>query len=393
VFAHVYCFIFSEQVTLNSKSTRWQTILLQLFLKPDKPQAQNQTHIAVFDDMRALACLCVVLYHAAGSFNSIKDIPAHAFDWWVGNAYTGLAVNFLAPIFFIISGAIFLRPARADESVPSFLKKRARAILPPFLIASLVYYLYTHAANGTINLLNFIAITFGESQYYHLWFFYTLIGLYFLVPILRPLFTAENRSRVEYLLVLWVIGTAVVPLLQKFTPIRVAIFPTAFSNYTGYFLFGGYFFNLRQWNIRKPWAVGLPILMTSITIFGSWFLSLAEGHYDNFFSNQIGLNIIISTVCLVSLFADDPLAALHRQSPMASGIIQTISRQSLYIYIFHPLANEMLPYALPFLKVGVLNPILRIPLTALFSVILITLAAELASRGITILVQKRRQTG
>lgn len=366
---------------MGSKSAWLKTNFIRIFLEPDRPQVFQGGRVAVFDDMRALACLCVVLYHAAGSFNAIQNIPAHAFDWWVGNIYTGLALNFLSPVFFILSGAILLNPARGEQSIATFLKRRARAILPPFLVGSLVYYLYTHLANGPVDLLNFLAITFGEPQYYHLWFFYSLIGLYFLTPILRPLFTPEHRQRVEYMLLLWIIVTAVVPLLQRFTPIRVTVFPSAFMDYTGYFLFGGYFFNLRRWNLKRSWALTLPVLMTAITLSGNWFLSLAEGHYDSFFANQVGLNIILSTVCLVSLFAGDPLAGARAKSPAFARITRVLSRQSLWIYIFHPLLIDLLPFGLPFLKPGVLNPLLRVPVTGLLAVLLVALAAELASRG------------
>lgn len=353
-----------------------QTAFGRIFRKLDPAQVWDRSRVAVYDDMRALACLCVVLYHAAGGFHEILNISAQPLEWWAGNVYTGLAVNFLSPIFFILSGAILLNPARPEESIPHFLKKRARAVLPPFLAASLVYYLYTHAANGSIHGLDFLARTFGEPQYYHLWFFYTLIGLYFLTPILRPLFTPQNRTRVEYMLVLWVVTTCVVPLVQRFSPIRIAIFPNAFIDYTGYFLFGGYFFNLRRWNLKKAWAVGLAVLMTLVTLFGTWSSSLAQGRYDGFFGNQVGLNVILATLCLTSLFSDDPLAGLRGRLPRFASLVRVVSRQSLWIYVFHPLVNELLPFGLPFLRRGALNPILRIPLTALCSVTLITLAAE-----------------
>lgn len=376
---------------MPNKFTGTGRSLFHFFLKPDQPQTKNTGRIAVFDDMRALACLCVVLYHVAGSFNSIRDIPTQAFDWWVGNVYAGLAVNFLAPVFFIISGAACLNPARAEEPIPVFLKKRTRAILPPFLIASLVYYLYTHILTGSIDLLNFLAITFGDSQYYHLWFFYTMIGLYLLVPVLRPLFVPQNRRRVEYALILWIITTAVIPLLQRFSSIRIAVFPTAFSDYTGYFLFGGYFFNLRQWNIKEPAAAALTILMTAVTLFGTWSLSLARGSYDNFFASQIGLNVIVATLCLVSMFADDPLARIRAGFPSINRLIQVVSRQSLYIYIFHPMIKDILIFYLPFLQSTGLNPILRIPVTALLSVVLITLAAELTGKGRAALNRRLQQ--
>jgi surface polysaccharide O-acyltransferase-like enzyme len=183
------------------------------------------------------------------------------------------------------------------------------------------------------------------------------------------------------MLILWVVTTCIIPLVQRFSPIRIAIFPNAFSDYTGYFLFGGYFFNLRRWNLKKPWAAGLAVLMTLITLFGTGSTSLAQGKYDGFFGNQVGLNVILATLCLTSLFSDDPLAGLRGRSPRFADLVRVVSRQSLWIYVFHPLVNELLPFILPFLRREALNPILRIPLTALFSASLITLVAEGLSRA------------
>lgn len=361
-----------------------------MFFSPDQPQVYLEKHVSVYDDLRALACVCVVIYHAAGGYASIQDIPGQAFDWWAGNIYTGLAINFLAPIFFIVSGAALLSPDRPPEPISVYLKKRARSIFPPFLAASFIYYIYAHGKTGGINLLYFLSVFLGEPQYYHLWFFYTLIGLYFIVPVLSPLFTPENRNRVEYLLLLWVLVTGVVPLIQKFTAIKITIFPTMFYNYTGYFLFGAYFFHLRRWNLKKPWAGGLTLLMTLITWFGTWFLSLSDGRYDNFFANQLGLNIIISTLCLVSFFGHDPLNGFQQRHPRGLKIIHTLSRDSLYIYIFHPLTNDILSSLLPFLKSGSTNPIFRIPLTAMCSIGLIVFICEGISK-ISFMVFRRRR--
>lgn len=354
--------------TMPQKGGFWST-----FFEPDLPIPPDQKHIPIFDILRALACFCVVLFHAAGGVSTIKNIQAQPTAWWAGNVYSGLAVNFLAPAFFIISGASLFRPHLITETIPAFLKKRARSILPPFLIASLLYYLYTHAANGRINLLSFFAVSLGEPQYYHLWFFYSLIGLYFIVPIFRPLFQPENRSRIRYLLLLWVIATGVIPLIQKFTSIRITIFPSMFSYYSGYFLFGAYFFNLREWNIKRSWAVGIILLMNLISLGGTYFLSTYAGRYDNFFSSQVGLNILLSTLCLISLFVRVDPAALPSRHPSLNKVVEMISRYSLYIYIFHPMVNEALVHFIPSLSVRGLNPFVRLPFVALLSVSIITL--------------------
>jgi surface polysaccharide O-acyltransferase-like enzyme len=363
-----------SDLTIHSHIDREKGHGLDFFFEPDRPFSPGEKHLPVFDFLRALACICVVVFHTAGSYTAIKDMQGNLYSWWVGNIYNGLAVNFLAPGFFIISGALLLRPSSTEEPIRTFLKKRAKSILPPFLAASFFYYIYAHWEN--LNFWSFLANVFGQSQYYHLWFFYTMMGLYLVVPVLRPLITPQNRTKIEYLLVLWILGTGIVPIIQKFTPVRISILPSMFSDYSGYFLFGAYFFWLRKKNIRRKWAAWIFVGMNLITAGGTYLLFVQRGTYDNFFSNQLGLNIMAGAICLVSLVTRIDFKGFHARFPQIWNIIRVISRQSLYIYIFHPFMIENLPKLFSWLQEGKIDPLLRIPLLSFLAAAAVTLILE-----------------
>ncbi|MEU5787082.1 acyltransferase [Micromonospora purpureochromogenes] len=94
------------------------------------------------DGMRALAALYVVIYHAylmAGHRGDTdRDLPW--LGWILNHGYLGV------PVFIVLSGYVLMLPALSNEQLRlprgkwSFVKRRARRILPPYyaaLVASL----------------------------------------------------------------------------------------------------------------------------------------------------------------------------------------------------------------------------------------------------------------
>jgi surface polysaccharide O-acyltransferase-like enzyme len=84
------------------------------------------------DLIRTVAIILVVLVHATGFPYHIPGeiTPTVIWNWWTIDVYG--AVAYLAvPLFIMLSGALLLDPARADESMKVFFKKRfARIGLP-----------------------------------------------------------------------------------------------------------------------------------------------------------------------------------------------------------------------------------------------------------------------
>jgi surface polysaccharide O-acyltransferase-like enzyme len=346
--------------------------IFHLFLEPDLPLDPIIRHQSIFDLMRALACICVVTYHVSSNYQSLFNLSTQGFSWWTSHLFNGLVMNFLAPVFFIISGALLLNPFLSEQPLSGYLKHRLIAILPPFLIGSLFYYSYTHIPMGDFDFGYFITHVWGEPQYYHLWFFYALIALYLAAPIFRTFITLQNRIVIRYGLFLWLLGTGLAPVIQHFTTIQITIIPTVIYNYTGYFIFGAYFFWLRSSNLKRPWAwLGL-IAMTAITWFGTCWLTFSSQQFDPFFMDQIVLNIILATFCSVSLISRVNMDSLAKHHPHISKTIQLLGKNSLMIYIFHPFVNDMLPYVLPFLRPERMNPLFRIPLQTILIVSIIS---------------------
>jgi len=183
------------------------------------------------DFMRVIGTFLVVLAHVDGWGGS----------GWARTFYYTLSRNGV-PIFFLLSGFLLLSK---DEDLWTFFKKRAVKIIVPFFIWSIVYDAYSARSFDNTGvtadavLKMFIRILRGPRAP-HLWFFYSLIGLYLFTPILR-LFVAKARNAdLLYYIGLWFLTMPIMFILEEFTPLQNGFELFYALGYVGYFLLGLY---------------------------------------------------------------------------------------------------------------------------------------------------------
>ena len=98
------------------------------------------THVVWLDVVRFVAMFTVVCCHSADPFNFYVGAPPlniGEIKFW-GAAY-GALLRPCVPLFVMLTGALLL-PVRSETSV--FYKKRIGRVLWPFLIWSVLYYLF-----------------------------------------------------------------------------------------------------------------------------------------------------------------------------------------------------------------------------------------------------------
>lgn len=75
--------------------------------------------------IRIIACFCVVVIHAAGYGMEIKD--PHTTDWMVRNLVVSM-VRCAAPIFFMLSGILFMEKAEYFRIVQKICSKNSNCL-------------------------------------------------------------------------------------------------------------------------------------------------------------------------------------------------------------------------------------------------------------------------
>ena len=161
--------------------------------------------INYINSLRLLATLSVVWLHASAGLLDVREIASVDDKFWLScHKY---CMQFGVPVFVMISGALFLNPAK-EIGFPLLLRKYVKRIAFALLIFGLpmcVVETYFSNSGGVINsVLHFIQ---GRS-WSHMWYLYMLIGLYLITPVIKPFVTkASDRDWIAALVLLFVMSS------------------------------------------------------------------------------------------------------------------------------------------------------------------------------------------
>lgn len=218
----------------------------------------NKQRTVYLDVIRVIACMMVIIMHAPIPNIGVEDHGAFL-----------VLINYLTvpcvPLFFMISGTLLL-PYKKEATTIDFLKKRIGKVVGPTIIFSLLYMVINNSGNWSKSILS---IPFSTQGHGILWFMYTLIGLYLLVPIISPWIRQASRKELEIYLLLWII-TQCYPYLSLFLEINSSNTGILyyFTGYAGYFLLGYY---LNRYPISLKLLLPLAILMLPLPLLNKIF--------------------------------------------------------------------------------------------------------------------------
>jgi surface polysaccharide O-acyltransferase-like enzyme len=307
--------------------------------------------------------MVVFLHSAAPLLYEINKISKRY--WMISNIYDS-AVRICVPLFFMISGVLLLEK---EENIRVYFTKRIKKVVIPLVFWSLFFVVWISLKDNTWppDPKDFLDILYNPS-YYHLWFFYTLIGIYLLVPLLRKFIPNSDERLIKYTLLIWILFSSILPLLDDLTNIvgHAAYLP--YLGYTGYFIFG-YFLNTLTIT-RKRMISAIVIFFGSVlfTAFGTYWLTL----YDNNTFNEtlyhlLSPNIILAAGAFFILIKYIGENFNTKQIDRLESVINQINKRSLGIIFTHTIFLYYLRYGdLGFRLSGYVgNPLFSIPLTAI----------------------------
>lgn len=161
--------------------------------------------INYINGLRLIATLGVVFLHASAGILDLREIPSPT-DKFMHTCFK-YSMQFAVPIFVMISGALFLNPAK-EIGYPLMLRKYVKRIALALLIFGLPMCLietyFSNSGGGLTSIIHFIT---GHS-WTHMWYLYMLIGLYLITPIIKPFVTqATDKDRIAALILMFVISS------------------------------------------------------------------------------------------------------------------------------------------------------------------------------------------
>lgn len=315
------------------------------------------------DLIRTFAIVLVIMLHAAREPIQIVDqmSPAGVTLWWTVNIYDSLARP-AVPLFVMLSGALLLQPAKLGEPLRVFFKKRLNRIALPFLFWGAAFFAWRFFVYGETLSANSILQGVLTGPYVHFWFFYLLIGLYLITPVLRVLVAYIDLKTFRFLFILWFLGTAIVPLLSLFDVYRLNSNVFLVTGWVGYYLLGAYCLKVR---VSSKVLYTLLILGSAWTIIGTYLVVGTIGErFSQFFHDGYSFSMIGASAALFLLLAAVPSNMLEERFPRGNRVLRLIGQNTIPIYLFHVMVLESLQKGFFGFQISLttMNPVLEVPL-------------------------------
>ena len=330
---------------------------------------KNDTPIAIpVDLIRTVGILLVVMLHVSNEYYTAiypTQLESTVY-WWTSTTYKFLTLS-CVPLFVMLSGALLLQPSKLNEPIRVFLKKRANRIGWAYAFWSAVYLAWGFFLSQTPvtfpNVIQGIIIGLFTGPWYHFWFIYLIAGLYLITPILRAVVAYRNQNLLRYLIILWFITVAIVPLLQLLTGYTLNTSIFELGGWIGYFILGTY---LQKINVRSSILYGLFFLALVWTMASTWFMNfLFESlGQDYFFFDYLTANIIVASVSLFMILSKFKADWPRSNHPHIYRLFHAISCNTLPIFLFHIIILESLQRGYFGFKLSLtnINPIVGVPI-------------------------------
>lgn len=328
------------------------------------PEIAKPPTIDWINNLKVISLFAVIVLHTA-SLLLMDFKKASLSDWLAADLYNALT-RFAVPVFVMITGALLLH---REYEIGDFLKRRLSRIIWPFLFWSLVYVgysLYDEEIVFTADVWKNVLLILHQLKYgayYHLWYVYMLVGLYFFIPVIGRFARAATEKEILYFLVVWfTVISFTQPYLSRFWP-QVDV--RYFTGYVGYLVLGHYlaFKELPEKQNKTGLVIFYFLCLAGITV-GTYFTTASSGNISTLMYEPLGPFIILYAAGIFLLAR----ITVYQIPKFLIPIRDLIGNYSLGIYLCHALFLTLLgdwdfSYKL-------FNPYLGIPLIALVCFIL-----------------------
>lgn len=301
------------------------------------------------DLLRILAAFTVVMLHVNPQAHLEVDVTSA--PWAVMNAVTGLCC-WNVSAFFMLSGAFLLSPKK-ELSTRTLYRKNIARLAIAFAFWSAVYALTYCALRGK-GKWTFLNELF--RGHYHMWFVFTLVSLYAIVPLLRRI--TESKKATEYFLLFGFVFTFLIGRALNFALLFdrphqdvIQSLQSAYAQTNPYrgltalydFVLGYYLlaYPLPKAARRLLYAAGVLACAATILL-TRWHSGVLQATSSVFTSNA-SLSVLVMTAALFVFFQNLRL----NPGAKAQRALLAVSKCTLGVYLIHPLVLERLNIAYP----------------------------------------------
>lgn len=320
------------------------------------------------DLLKIFAIYGVIIIHSSAPY--LVQYDKRETYWWAGNLYDSF-YRWCIPIFFMLSGAFILEQVQ-KESVRHFLLKRFKRICVPFLFWSALYFLWRVSVNKEqISFIDILRLFIKEPAYYHLWFIYSLIGLYFLSPFIGIYLKHATKGNIRFFLLSWFIFGSLLPTIESLFSIETYLSiatPSSIFYYTGYFILG---YLLKSIHVKSRWLIFLVLLFIAafvLTVYGTYYLTVKvrDGLFNEVLYEYYSVNVLIMSIPIFLIIKSIRWPDALIECKIMNFLFHSLALCIPGIYLVHAIVISVFKgHLLQFKTIDtVFNPWIGIPLFA-----------------------------
>lgn len=292
------------------------------------------------DLLRIFAAFLVILLHVLSPLHtSAPDFGTRT--WHVANLLNEVT-RIGVPLFLMLTGCLLL-PAASTKDFSKFYRRRLSRVLIPFLIWNLIYYVYNRTQNGlpVIDRAFFDQLINNGSEY-HLWYVYTLVGIYLILPFLARMLEGCTNRQIFWLVIITTFPTTLRPFLNITTPVYIFLFNPLMEGYLGYVILGHFLNRIPKSRLTAAAIPVCGILGFAIGVGFNYFRSSNEA-LDFTFNGGYTINhyLLAAAVFLLARYLPFPT------SETFAHILQKLSGLTYTVYLAHVLILAQLYKYLP----------------------------------------------
>lgn len=196
--------------------------------------------IIYLEILRVICAIVVVLDHVCIAGIHIFEKGATVFDRFLYNGIQHWS-HFAVPVFLMITGYLLLDSKKEigyKKAITKYVWRMVAILLTVGTVFAWMEIYFSTKSLAPYGLLTGLWNTIQGDTWDHLWYLYTLIGLYLVLPILKPLFDKLSKRELDTFLMIFFFFGSVMPAITSFTNFKCGVTLPICSIYLFYFLIG-----------------------------------------------------------------------------------------------------------------------------------------------------------
>jgi surface polysaccharide O-acyltransferase-like enzyme len=251
-----------------------------------------------------------------------------------------VVTQFAVPIFFMVSGATIFSSSR-EEPYASFIKRRITKIAIPFVVYSVIYYLfYVYVKKEyALGVGEFLKRFLNKDIQGHFWYLYALIPLYFFYPAIKKCVNSLSQKGLLSLILAFFAIDSLIPLVNQvlalFCDYKIGLYSFGrMGVYLNYTLIGYYIHTYVKANKKNGF------IATFTGLFSVSAMALLTYFTSDKKINQEWIDILLAFVVIQSVSVMILTKCIYEKKhfrPFMQKTLSTLGMLSFSAYLVHML--------------------------------------------------------